>query len=81
MPSRMEYQTAGHNLPQNLLNLNDFEVPCAVCQRISAAEKGVMIPGIATSCPSGFVRQEAEMDVDCEPWLAHPICSRVASDA
>lgn len=51
---RMEYQTSGQNLPQNLLDLHDFEVPCAVCQRISAADHGIMIPGIATTCPSGF---------------------------
>ena len=31
------------------------EVPCAVCKRTRAEEKGTMIPG-TTSCPSGFSR-------------------------
>ena len=42
--SRMEYETSGQDLPQRLLNLHDFEVPCAVCQVISGSETTIMVP-------------------------------------
>lgn len=51
----MEYDVAGQPLPSAMLALDGFDVPCAVCQRISLTERGTMIPGLSDECPPEFV--------------------------
>lgn len=51
----MEYETRGTDVNANLAALHDYEVPCAVCKRISPHDRGLMLPG-SRICPRGFTR-------------------------